>query len=671
VIRSSLRRSNEWIALVALVLVSTAFRAWAAVEVPVPWIAPDELVYGLLGQSLYLHGSLEILGGPTPFYSLLTPALVGFPLSAFGLVTGHDVLQGLQAFVMSLAAVPVYLWARSLVSRRWALVAAALTVAVPGLTYSGLMMSEVVFYPLVVLAAWAGAEAIARPTRATQALLVLAVLTVSATRIQAIVLLPVLATAALVDAALARSWANLRRLAPAAVGLGVLALAWIGWQLGTGSGTLGGYEVVASTSYSVGDAARFVLYHAASLLIVCGLFPVAATGVLLLRAGWRGEAEPRVRAYLAIAASLSAWLVVEVGVFASRYSDRIVERNLIALAPVLFIGLVLWLERGAAGSYVERAAIAAVAAVVLLVLPVKTYVTVFGMHDAMTLVPLYKLLQSSSEGTLVAVYSAVAGVAAVAFALLPRAALRFVPVLLIGAFAAASVASSSYVVDQTRLQQARFLGPDPTWVDADDGSVAYLYDGDPDWNGVWETLFWNRQIDRVLVLGESDDVPGPLPQTRVGIEPDGTLTLPAGSLEPSDYAVISHKFTLRGDQTSQIFQQGLRQGGLSLWRVSAPLRISTWITGTQGNGDVFAAERAQIAAFDCTSGQFRLTFLIKEAETVDLLLDGELVERLSFDEPGSWSGTVPVSSHSRDRPCFLQIAPSGLLGTTLLAFERG
>src|ERR1044072_503090 len=99
------------------------------------------MVYGLLGRSLWLHGSLEILGGPTPFYSLLVPALVGFPLSAFGRATGLDVVQGLRALVMSLAAVPVYLWSRSMVSRRSALVASALTVAAPGLTYSGLLMS--------------------------------------------------------------------------------------------------------------------------------------------------------------------------------------------------------------------------------------------------------------------------------------------------------------------------------------------------------------------------------------------------------------------------------------------------------------------------------------------------------------------------------------------------
>ena len=334
----------------------------------------------------------------------------------------------------------------------------------------------------------------------------------------------------------------------------------------------------------------------------------------------------------------------------------------------------LWLERGPAGSYLERAAVALAAAAVLLVLPVKRYVSVFGTHDTMTLIPLYKLLQASSPGTLVAVYSAVTGVAVVAFALLPRRVLQAVPVLLLAALAAASVASSRYVAAQARKQQAMFLGADPRWVDHATrgirGSVAYLYDGDPDWNGVWQTLFWNKHIDRVYTVGDDNEVPGPLPQKRVGVEPEGTLTLPAGHLRSPKYAVISTKFTLAGRSVAQIAQQGLRQGGLGLWQVSPPLRISTWTTGTQGNGDIFAAERAQIAAFDCRQGQFRLTFLIKEAETVDLLLDGKAVKHLSFRTPTIWRGTVPVSSHTPERPCFLQIAPSGLLGTTVLAFER-
>ncbi|HKP18593.1 MAG TPA: glycosyltransferase family 39 protein [Gaiellaceae bacterium] len=664
-------RRYEWGALAALVLVSTGLRAWAALEVPVPWIAPDEMVYGLLGRALYEHGNLEILGGPTPFYSLLTPALTGFPLAAFGIDSGYDVLRGLQAFAMSLAAVPVYLWGRSLVSRRSALAAAALTVATPVLAYSGLVMSEVLFYPLLVVAAWAGAEALARPTLRNQGLAVVAVVAASATRIQAIVLLPVFATAALVDCGLARSWSNLRRLVPAAAGLGVLVVAWIAWQLGSGAGTLGGYEVIASTSYSLGAAAKFVLYHAASLLILCGLFPAAAVALLLVGAVRRGEPDPRLRAFLAVASSLSVWLVAEVGVFASRYSDRIVERNLIGLAPVLFLGLVVWLERGAPGTYVERAAVALLATVVLVLLPVDRYVNIFGTHDAMTLVPLYKLSTATSLDTLETVYPAVVGVLAIVLAFVPRRQLWVLPLVLLVAFAGASVVSSRFVADEARAQQARFLGPDPRWVDhAAQGSVAYVYDGDPDWPGVWETLFWNRRIDRVFVLGEYQ-IPGPLPQSLIGVEADGRVTRPGGSVDTPRYAVAATGFTFVGRSVTQIVQQGLRQAGLGLWEVEPPLRISTWTTGTQGNGDIFAGGRAQIAAFDCTRGQFRLTLLIKEPETVDLLLDGQVVKHLQFSAAGVWRGTVPVLSHTRDRPCYLQIAPSALLGSTVLLFERG
>ncbi len=659
--------------MIALVLVSAGLRAWAALEVPVPWIAPDEMVYGLLGRGLYENGSLDILGGPTPFYSFLTPVFAGLPLSLFDLGTGYDLLRGLQALAMSLAAVPVYLWGRSLVSRRSAMVAAALTVAAPGLTYAGFVMTEVLFYPLLVLAAWTSAEAIARPSRRTHVLLVAAIAAASATRLQAIVLLPAFATAALLDAAVTRSWRDLRRLAPAAIGLTALLGAWLGWRLASGSGALGGYDVVASTSYSFGGAAKFVVYHLASVLVLCGLFPACAVALMLVRALRRGEPDPRLRAYLAVAASVTAWFTVEVGVFASRYSDRIVERNLITLGPVLFIGLVTWLERGHLGSYVERAAVALAAAAVLLVLPVKRYVNVFGTHDAMTLIPFYNLLQASSPGTLVAVYSAAVGVAAVAFALLPRRALQVVPILLLAALAAASVASSRYVADQARRQQAMFLGADPSWVDhATGSSVAYVYDGDPDWNGVWETLFWNRRIRQVYVVGDVE-VPGPLPQRRVVVSPRGTLTLPVGRLSAPGYAVVSTKFSLVGQPVTQIAQQNLRQGGLALWRIAPPLRISTWTTGTQGNGDIFPTERAKVNAFDCTRGRFRLTFLIKEPENVDLLLDGRLVRRLSFPSPSSgevWHGTVPVAAHSPERPCLLEIAPSGLLGTTVLTFER-
>jgi hypothetical protein len=661
-------RRSAWAALVALVLLSTAFRAWAAVEVPVPWIAPDEMVYGMLGRSLWLHGSLSILGGPTPYYSLLTPLFAGLPLAAFGLGWGYDLLQGLQALVMSLAAVPVFLWARTFVPRRSALVAAALTLATPVLAYSGLVMTEVLFYPLLVTAAWAGAAAIARPTRNNQILLLVAFVAVCATRIQAIVLVPALVTAALLDAWLARSWGRLRRQIPAAVGLGVLLAAWAIWRLATGKGALGGYDVVASTSYSVGAAARYVLYHGASLLILCGLFPLAAIGVKLVEALRRGEQDENVRAYLAVAASLSVWVVVEVGAFASRYSDRIVERNLIGLAPVLFIGLVLWLARGPDGGYVVRGAVAAGALAVLLLLPVRRYVDVYGMHDALTLIPMFKLSTLTSLSTMAWVYRAVAVAAAVVFAVVPRRHLQWVPFALIVALIGASVVASRFVVDEAQSQQRAFLGDDPSWADhAGASSIAYLYDGEPSWPGVWETVFFNTNIDRVYDLNVAT-IPGPLPQDDVSVRSDGTVVGPPSHLARTRYVIVSNWIRLHGEPRGNVTQQGVEQTGLVLWKLEQPLRIRSWISGLQPNGDI--SGEARLAAYDCKSGMFSVTLLIKQAENVDIAIDGKPVRHLEFPGPTTWHGDLPAP----DRPgqtCVLSVKPTGLAGTTVFEFHHG
>jgi Dolichyl-phosphate-mannose-protein mannosyltransferase len=662
-------RRREWAALGALVLLSTAFRAWAAVEVPVPWIAPDEMVYGMLGRSLWLHGSLSILGGPTPYYSLLTPLLAGFPLAAWGLGTGYDVLQGLQAFVMSLAAVPVYLWARTLVSRWSALAAAALTVATPVLAYSGLLMTEVLFYPLLVMAAWAGAEAIARPTRRNQVLLLIAFVAVCATRIQAIVLVPALVTAALLDAVIAHSWGRLRRHVPVAVGFAVLVVAWAAWRLASGKAALGGYEVVASTSYSVGSAAKFVLYHGASLLILCGLFPATALALKLVEALRRGEDDERVRAYLVVASSMAVWLVAEVGVFASRYSDRIVERNLIGLAPVLFIGLVLWLERGPDGGYVERAIVGTLAVVVLVLLPVRTYVNIFGNHDALTLIPLYQLSTETSVSTMKAVYPAVVPVLALVFVLVPRRRLHWLPVALILVLVGASVLVSRFVIDHTRAQQIAFLGENPTWSDDAGGKrVVYIYDGEPSWPGVWQTVFFNAGIKRVYDLG-AQGVPGPLPQDRVGVRPDGRVVIAESSDDRKPrFAIASNWIELAGERAGQVEQVGLTQKGLVLWKLDRPLRLRSQISGLQLNGDI--SGQAVLVAYGCRTGTFRVTLLIKEPESIDIRVNNRLVRHLEFPSGGrTWHGDLPVVGQLGGA-CSMTINTSGLTGTTQFEFDR-
>src|SRR3989442_15323318 len=99
-----------------LVLLSTGLRIWAARQVPGPWISPDEMIYGLLGFGLYHTGHLAILGGPTPFYSLLVPVFTGLPLSIGSFGFGYGLLKVVQALTMSLAAGPAFVLGGGFVS---------------------------------------------------------------------------------------------------------------------------------------------------------------------------------------------------------------------------------------------------------------------------------------------------------------------------------------------------------------------------------------------------------------------------------------------------------------------------------------------------------------------------------------------------------------------------
>ena len=147
------------------------------------------MIYGLVGQSLWESGTLTIRDAAVPYYSLLTPALVGLPLTLTDVARGVAIAQALQTLAMSLVAVPVYLWGARLVGTRWALAAAALAVLPPALWYGGLMMTEALFYPLVVAALLALARMLEQPTLERQGLFLLLVSGAAAVRLQALLLL--------------------------------------------------------------------------------------------------------------------------------------------------------------------------------------------------------------------------------------------------------------------------------------------------------------------------------------------------------------------------------------------------------------------------------------------------------------------------------------------------
>jgi hypothetical protein len=648
--------------------------------VPVPWIAPDEMTYGLIGESLYRSGSLDILGGPTPYFSALVPAFVGLPLSLGNLVLGYDLLKVLQALAMSLAAVPVFVWGRTLCGTRWALVAAALTLALPGLVYSGLVMTEVLFYPLLVLAGWATAQAIERPTLARQGLLVAAVVLATLTRLQALVLVPAVLCAYGLDAAIARSTATIRRSLPVLT-LGVATLVALGAVRLAGGSVLGGYGVVAHSGYSLGSAAPYVVYHAASLTILTGVFPVCALLLLLVGSARNGEPNRAVRAFLAVAASFSAWLVVEVGVFASQYVGRLAERDLIGLAPLLFLALAVWIDRGARRGYWAMTIVGLAVAAPLAVLPLDRLVTSYAPPDAPTLAALWELRQASSLRTLEIVFFVAAGAAILLFALVPPRRVAVLTAVLLVALAGGSVAAAREAAQQSRDRQATYLGPDRRWVDhAADGPTALLYTRGSGWVGAWETVFWNRRITSVLGVGGAR-VFGPMPTTPARIRPDGRIVTPDGATPRPAYVVAPlgevesvPAYRLAGTLVAFVRRPGSTAGGSALWHVDPPLRLDYRASGLQPNGDVYAGGDARLVAFAChRGGMFRVTLLIKEPQALTILRNGAFYRRVRVENPAPnqpWQATIPtVPRAGANGTCTLDVRPEGLIGTTVFEVD--
>jgi hypothetical protein len=653
--------------LAAIVAVSAALRGFAGSKVTGPWISPDETVYALLGQSLYRHGSLTILGGPTPFYSLVVPALVGPFLSIRDLGLGYSLLKPFLAVVMSLSAVPVYYWARAISGRGWALAAAALTVAAPGLAYSGLVMSEVVFYPVLTLAAWATARAIAEPSRGRVLVLAVCVALALLTRLQALVLLPVAVAAIVLDAWFARSWHRLARgvRVLAAVALPVLGLLVV--QSVRGEPLLGAYESATGATYHARGAVQFILYHAGTLILTTGVIPVCALLVLGFTAALRGEREPLPRATIAVVLSLAGGLVVQVGVFASVHVGQLAERDLLCVVPSLLVCFALWLERVPVGGVRTRIVVAALALAALAALPLGRFISYRAIFDSVTLTPLWHLEEVTSVRVLTTTVLVVAALACVMFVVVPRRLRAVFPVALLVLGAAGSLSSEREVINQARLNRLLLVGHAPRWIDAaaDGRSATYVYDGNRDWPAVWQALFWNRSIHHVALLGPAL-LPGPAPQRRLDLRGSGRI-----SIRDPD-VILPSSYTAAGDAAAETAQVIPGQEGLKRWRLKPPPRILTRTLGLQAGGDIYGHEQGTLIAYGCTRGTWQLTIIPKGPGVVRMLENGRPFRRYTFGpgEPKKGYVNLDLPAHARPgtRMCRLDVFPSQIVGTTRFGF---
>jgi len=190
-----------WAWLAGLVVVSTGIRYALTRHAVAPWIMVDELIYSELAKSFAAGGHFLVRDHTTGSYGYVYPILISPAWAAFrSIPDAYAAAKGINALVMSLAAVPVYFLARRVLGPWPALAAAVLAVAIPSMVYTSTLMTENAFYPVFLTAVLAFVVWLDRPTPTSTSALLALCLVAYLTRAQAIALLPAVLTAPLLVA---------------------------------------------------------------------------------------------------------------------------------------------------------------------------------------------------------------------------------------------------------------------------------------------------------------------------------------------------------------------------------------------------------------------------------------------------------------------------------------
>jgi hypothetical protein len=634
-----------------VVICSTAVRIVIGRRMVAPWIMVDELVYSELAKSFAETGRFAWREQPIEAYGPVYPLLLSPAYLIHEAVpAAYAAAKAMNALLMTMAAVPAYALARRVVSFPLALLAAVLAVSVPSMLYTGTLMTENAFYPAFLLAAYLLVLVLEHPTALRQGLLIGAVVLAYATRVQAIALLPAIASAPLLLAWLdRRGWRSLGAYRGLWTALGAGTALVVTVQLARGDslkGVLGAYEAAGNYEYSAGPILRWVLYHLAGLDLYLGIVPFAAF-LLLLALG--RELDRRLQALLAAATAVTFWLVLEVAAFASLPTvQRIEERNMFYVAPLFFAALLAWIERGAPRPRPVAAVAAGAAAILPALIPYRKLIGVSAQSDTLALLPWWWLQDHVIDLTQVWIAALALGVAlAAAFLLVPARLALVLPalVLLLYAVTLPAIENGRHGVRMASLG-ALFQGITTgrrDWVDREvgrDAEVAFLWSGRADAFTLWQNEFFNRSVGPVYEL--ENPLGGGLPSTAVAIgRRDGLLRDSEGRPVRSDYVLTDEYVPLAGRAVA-----GDPEKGTLLLRTRGPLRVTQVVSGLY-TGDTWSRRTTTYERLRCRGGAVAVTLvtdgqLFPRGQVVTARRTGRVVARIRVSPSTPTTLTVPL-----------------------------
>jgi hypothetical protein len=573
------------VALGAVVIAAFVLYSLLATGVDGPRVHPDEEIYATAAASLAEGGGLTIRGADYGFGPLLPLVLAVIIRAAGSIDAAYGWFKAANALYFALTAVPVYLLARRLVSAWWAVLAAALAVAIPSSISIGTVMTESPSYLASTWALYAIVLALERPTALRQLALLAAVAVAFLIRSQLAVLYAtwVAGLAALwliAPWARPRTRADLVRLWPTALPLALAVIAFVARLASGGSaaGSFGGYAVLWR-GYDPLDVGRWVIYHLGDFVVYLAVVPVAVAPIVLWQLAGAGRAGSRsAAAFVALFTAANGSGLLVVAAFASTPFgfDRLHDRYAFYLLPLWLIGLVVWLASGLPRPLLATAVGVVVALALALILPFGQLANEAGIDT----VPgaLWVRIEAElagpgvASGRLALVLFVLALLAATVF--LPR---RIGSVALPGAVAVVFAVTSYYAWERMvgAPEDHVFAGGlERAWIDDHvprDVAVTKLYldtscGSALERHALYLTEYFNSSVDSGAFIGNS--VPDGLPGERVDVARSGALHYSPGNPLLADYVFTQPGIPLAGSRVAEG-----TNAQLVLWQVGGPVRV--------------------------------------------------------------------------------------------------
>ena len=641
-----------WAWLGALYAVATTIVLALALRVGSPWIMVDELVYSDMARSFAASGHF-LIRGVHANYGFVYPLLLSPVYSALGPMSDvYRWTQAVNALVFCSAVLPAYLLARRVVRPPVALAAAALAVLVPSGAYAGTVMTENVFYPVFLWLSLALVAALERSTLRNQLLLLLACAVAFETRAQTVAIVVAVLTAPFLLAWIERGrTSRLKAFAPLYSIVAAVAVVAVLVEVVRGrspAAILGNYSVTSNGGYRPWPVIEWIVLHLAELDLAVFVLPCAALIVLVANAR---HLDRRLRVYAAASAALSVWVVLEVGTFASRYSQRIEERNLFYLMPLLVIALLAWIERGQPLPPRASVAAAGVAAALPGTIPFAHLLNITSQSDTIGLQPWWFVGNTWTGRHGVGVAAVALSVAlAACFLWLPRRYAPVLPALVAGGFLLTWLPVELWTHSFPRLASSAYAQgvgkPQKSWIDravGRDAHVGVVFAGG-NTLAVLENEYWNRSIDRVYGLGAR--LPGDMPEIQTGVDAaTGNLR---GVTEPYVLAPASVQLVGR-----IVARDPAKQ--LVLYRVTAPARITTRVAGlypTTPGVEAWSGAHVSWTRTSCRPG----TLAVKVSGDARLFAGTTSTMTISGTTA---TRTVHVVPTAVDEPIVVQLTPAG------------